>query len=105
MIIARMSWPRLRLEVKGHAQYGTAGNDIVCAGASTLVYALAEALRVAEERGRTEADIEDKDGKIVIWAEPSIYNLGEIKAYFKMFVNGMKMLQEEYPQHVKMREI
>jgi uncharacterized protein YsxB (DUF464 family) len=105
MIIARMSWARLRLEVKGHAQYGTAGNDIVCAGASTLVYALAEALRVAEERGRTEADIEDKDGKIVIWAEPSIYNLGEIKAYFRMCVRGLQMLKNQYPRNIDIKEV
>lgn len=33
-----------RLVVQGHAGYGPAGQDIVCAAASALVYALAETL-------------------------------------------------------------
>ena len=105
MIIARMCWGRLRMEVNGHAQHGTAGNDIVCAGASTLVYALAETLRVAEERGRVEANVEDKDGTFVIWAEPSVYNLSEIKAYFRVCVIGFKLLQRQYPRNIEIREV
>lgn len=33
-----------RLVVQGHAGYGPEGQDIVCAAASALVYALAETL-------------------------------------------------------------
>ena len=33
--------PTLRLEARGHAGYAPAGQDIVCAGASTLMQTLA----------------------------------------------------------------
>ena len=43
---------RTRLVVQGHAGYGPAGQDIVCAAASALVYALAETLAETGEGWR-----------------------------------------------------
>ena len=44
MIKAVMYWNRLRLEVDGHAGYDEKGKDIVCAGVSMMVNALAVGL-------------------------------------------------------------
>ena len=44
----------LRLEAAGHAGYAPAGQDIVCAGASTLMQALVYLL-AGEESARSDA--------------------------------------------------
>jgi uncharacterized protein YsxB (DUF464 family) len=105
MVMARMYWNRMRLEVDGHAGGGTAGNDLICAGASMLVSALGAALEQAEKRGRCEAECEDGDGHAMVWAYPGMGCSNEIRAYFKMCIAGFRMLAERYPGNVKMEEV
>ena len=50
----------LRLEAAGHAGYAPAGQDIVCAGASTLMQALVYLL-AGEESARSDAWDEPED--------------------------------------------
>ena len=51
------SGPTLRLEAAGHAGYAPAGQDIVCAGASTLMQTLVYLL--AGEETTTEGDTDE----------------------------------------------
>ncbi len=46
--------PTLRLEAAGHAGYAPAGQDIVCAGASTLMQTLVYLL-AGEESAKSDA--------------------------------------------------
>ena len=105
MIKATMYWDRLRLEVKGHADYAEAGKDIVCAGASMLTGALAGVLEDAEARGRTMFEWKDRDGELVIWADPNLGSMQEIKSYFRMAVKGRRMLAEQYPKYAELKEV
>ena len=105
MIRATMYWNRLRMEIEGHAGYAEEGKDIVCAGASALVDALAGALQDAERRGRTTATAEEKDGKVIIWADPMMGSLNEIKAYFRMCVKGMQLMHESYRENITVKEV
>lgn len=105
MIRARMYWERMRAEIEGHAGSAEKGKDIVCAGASVLAYALIRSLGEAEARGRTSADWKDDGSKMVIWADPNIGSVQEIKSYFRMFVAGMRNLQEEYPEYAEIKEV
>jgi len=105
MIKGRMYWDRMRLEISGHAGYAEKGQDIVCAGVSALLYALAAVLEEAEARGRTTAELKESEEGAVIWADPGMGSLNEIKAYFRMCVKGMKIIQEQYPQHVEIKEV
>ena len=104
MTKATMNWNRMRMEIDGHAGGGTKGNDIICAGESMLICALIGALEEAQTRGRCEMDYEDRDGYAMVWADPSIGCSNEIRAYFRMAVKGMRMLQEQYPEHVSIKE-
>lgn len=81
-----------RLVVQGHAGYAPAGEDIVCAAASALVYALAETLR---ETGRL-AGLEIRKG----YAE--VTGAGDCGGDFGLVCRGLAMLAEQYPQCVKM---
>ena len=105
MIRAVMYWERLRLEEEGHAGYAEKGKDIVCSAASMLTGALAGALEEAEDRGRCEYKAKMGEGRAIIWANPAIGSVQEIKAYFKMAVKGYRMLQEQYPGYVTIREV
>lgn len=105
MTKAIMYWNRLQLEVHGHAGYAEPGKDIVCAAISMLTDALGGVLEEAEARGRCEHKIRDGDGHTVITADPTLGSMNEIKAYFRMAVTGMRMLQEQYPKHIEIREV
>jgi len=105
MIRAVMYWNKLRLEVEGHAGTAEKGKDLVCAAASMMTGALAGALEEAMARGRTIGEWKQEDGNAVIWADPNMGSLNEIKAYFRMCVKGFRMLQEEYPANVSIKEV
>lgn len=105
MIRGLMNWPRMRLEVKGHANYDEPGKDIVCAAASMLTGALAGVLEDAQARGRTKFEWKEEGSGVVIWADPNMGSMNEIKSYFRMAVKGMKMVAEQYPKNVEMKEV
>ena len=105
MIKAVMYWNRMRMEISGHANTAPKGQDIVCAAASMLTGALAGVLEEAQARGRTDAKVEDKDETLAIWADPIMGSMNEIKSYYRMAVKGLRMLQEEYPKNVEIKEV
>lgn len=105
MVVAKMYWNRMRMEVDGHAGGGVKGQDLICAGVSMITTALIGALDEAEKRGRCETDYEDGDGHAEVWAYPSMGCSNEIRAYFKMCIKGLKMLAERYPGNVKVEEV
>ena len=105
MTKALMDWKNLTLTVDGHANWSRKGSDIVCAGESMLVCALAGALEEATQRGRTSSRIEMDEGKANISADPLMECSQEIKGYFRMCVTGMRMLSREYPEYIKIQEV
>lgn len=105
MTKATMYWQRIRLEVTGHAGYAEAGKDIVCAAISMLTDALAGTLEEAKARGRCDYKARDGDGTVIISADPTMGSIVEIKAYFRMAVTGMRMLQEQYPEYIRIQEV
>lgn len=62
MIRAHYSREELHISVTGHAGYAPHGQDIVCAGASTLYYTLRAALEAEAEAGR--GSVIERDGEI-----------------------------------------
>lgn len=91
-----------RLEVSmtlsGHAGYAEPGKDIVCAGASALIYAVPEELR---SRGfKYFADAAEKEGFITIKAYPSAEERHSCLVIFDTVFSGLKELARNYPQYV-----
>ena len=87
------SGPTLRLEAAGHAGYAPAGQDIVCAGASALMCALAGALDTLGAQGvqRTLSA-----GHAAIAAD----DRADVRAAFTVAVTGLRQLAAAYPGHV-----
>ena len=105
MTKAVMYWNQLQLIVKGHANSDGYGKDLVCAAVSMLTGALVGVLEEAEARGRTLFEWKEGDGELTIWADPNIGSEREVKSYFKMCVKGLKMLHDQYPKNVDIKEV
>ena len=72
--------PTCRLEASGHAGYAPAGQDIVCAGASTLMQTLCALLAAAPQKP---------------WVEGA----------FEFAKAGFALLAERYPDHVRFADL
>ena len=84
------------LTMVGHADYAACGEDIVCAGASSIVYALLGWLENnSEDLTLCNADIHSGDVQILCEG-------GErTAAAFEMMAIGLMQIADAYPSHVE----
>ena len=90
--------PTCRLEASGHAGYAPAGQDIVCAGASTLMQTLCALL--AGEEGTRSGVWDEPDGPrlAVTAAAPQ---KPWVEGAFEFAKSGFALLAERYPDNVR----
>ena len=91
---------RLVLTADGHAGYARAGEDIVCAAASSLISTLMLALNA--QLGR-ESDIyfdDPRDGPLTIDCGPSAEEMQGAKNIFRTIACGLEALAYKYPDNV-----
>lgn len=91
----------LELEIKGHAEHGKKGKDIVCAAVSTLFYTLGEALMQSCSMLYEEPLIKEEDGDGYIVCHPKEEYEGNIARTYWTVLVGMEMIAEQYPKNVK----
>ena len=91
-----------RLEVKGHAGYAPAGQDIVCAGASILIQAL---IWMAAEMDQAECTASDgpEGPRVVVTAHPGADPREDqrINGSFELAKTGLALLAERYPDNLR----
>ena len=94
--------PTCRLEALGHAGYAPAGQDIVCAGASTLMQTLCALL--AGEEGTKSGAWDEPDGPrlAVTAAAPQ---KPWVEGAFEFAKAGFALLAERYPDHVRFADL
>lgn len=88
------------ITVNGHAGQAEQGKDVVCAGVSAIVQALAECL----ERNRDSlslCEVEIQSGYARIHALPSEAFEQECKGIFAVARCGLEQLSKAFPQFVK----
>lgn len=90
------------LTVKGHAGAGPKGSDIVCAGVSVLVQALACQLSVMPEDEVFACTVDGTPGSgaVAITAVPAAKGLQQVSGMFRMALTGFHLLAGHYPAHV-----
>lgn len=88
----------LRLEAKGHAGYAPAGQDIVCAGASTLMQTLV-CLLAGEENAQSDAWDEPDGPRLAVMAAAP--QEAWVEGAFAFAKTGFALLAERYPEHVQ----
>lgn len=96
------SGPTCRLEAAGHAGYAPAGQDIVCAGASTLMQTLC-ALLAGQENTKSGAWDEPGGPRLAVTAaapqEPWV------EGAFEFAKAGFALLAERYPDNIRFADL
>lgn len=94
---------KLCLTVKGHAQSGEAGHDLVCSAASILVYTLAgNVARMAENRKQVRRPVISlKSGDAKISCAPVHGMQSVVTLVFDSVCAGFDILAQKYPQNVR----
>jgi len=89
------------LEVKGHAEYGEEGKDIVCAGLSTLFYTVAAVLEDNKKMLKT-LNYEMEKGEGTLFATPKEEYQGNVQMMFLTILTGFNLMATNYPHNVKL---
>lgn len=84
------------LYVVGHAGYAKHGQDIVCAGISTLCYTLIEF--VSQEDQSSEITVDDDSIRVQCTAtDDTRYR---VQAAYDFAEIGLRLLEQEYPSNI-----
>lgn len=100
--LASADGPTLRLEARGHAGYAPAGQDIVCAGASTLMQTLAYLL-AGEENAHSDVWNEEDGPRLTVTAGTP--RAAWVEGAFAFAKTGFALLAERYPDHVRFADL
>ena len=92
----------LRLEAAGHAGYAPAGQDIVCAGASTLMQALVSLL-AGEESAHSDAWDEPDGPRLAVVADAP--QKPWVEGAFELAKMGFALLAERYPDNLRFADV
>lgn len=101
MITADFDGRHNRLTVSGHAGAAPKGEDLICAGVTTLVEALAAALDDLERRGWLdwkEVSLGEGKAEIQAYGKPS-YKVA-VHSAFWVAVCGMRWIGIHYPEYL-----
>ena len=96
---------QLCMKVEGHAHAAPKGEDLICAGTSTLAAALAETVTVLHRQGllEKEPDIHMKAGFVRIKVKPTEEHRGELLLVFSTIAAGMSSLCRSYPEYIRVK--
>ena len=91
-----------RLEAVGHAGYAPAGQDIVCAGASTVMQGLV-CLLAGEESARSDAFDEPDGPRLAVQADAPCAEW--VQGAFELAKACFALLAERYPVNVRFADV
>ncbi len=90
-----------RLTVKGHANSGEKGRDLVCASASILAYTLASFVTNLADSGQTTAKvIKLEEGNAKVSCQTHTRYDAAVTLAFDAICAGYDVLAQSYPQYV-----
>lgn len=88
-----------KLELSGHAGAAPAGQDLVCAGASALGFALLNAARSREDY-HAEVYMDWNDAAILVECHPEQDAEAECAEMFRVIMHGYAVLKQTAPEHI-----
>ena len=91
-----------RLEADGHAGYAPAGQDIVCAGASTVMQGLVYLL-AGEENAHSEAFDEPDGPRLAVSVDAPCEEW--VRGAFELAKACFALLAERYPENVRFADV
>lgn len=89
----------------GHARSGEIGKDLVCAGCTTLVYTLVEALRKLHRSGALidSPKVELTSGHASVSWTPSARMRSTVEIAVSSVICGFSILAAQYPEYVEFK--
>lgn len=98
---------RLIVKVKGHAQSGEAGHDLVCAAASMLTYTLAANVTelCADRRNVRRPVLDIREGNTTIACAPVHGMQAVTTLIFDSVCMGFDILQQKYPENLSYKVV
>ncbi len=90
-----------QVKIKGHAEHGENGNDIVCSAVSTLFYTLGQTLYESQEMLVKNPIFTDKDGEGFCKCVPKKEYEGNIARSYFTILQGFMLIAGNYPKNVK----
>lgn len=101
-VFKREYYDKILITLEGHSGYGAKGNDIVCAGVSTLACNFINCMKDEEADGRIKLHkCIIRDGYVHFEIEIFDFAKERLEGFIESFMKGLYMLSEEYPQYVK----
>jgi len=91
------------MELEGHAGSGEPGQDLVCAAASTLVFAVDELFSRMEADGRLELrqpPLVEK-GRARLEVQPEGQSAAALEGAMELACCFFRLLQENYPENIE----
>lgn len=85
----------------GHIGLSEEGQDIVCAGVSTLVQSAVIGL---EEYLKLDPSVQQEKGRIICDLERDYFLDREVDAILETMLLGLRSIEREYPDHLKIEE-
>ncbi len=90
------------LNIEGHSGYSYMGNDIVCAGISTLVCALVNTLLDEEASGNIKFKTYfTGDGIVNLQIKRFSFSKSRIDGMISLIMTGFYALEETYPDYIR----
>lgn len=91
------------LDIKGHANHGKKGEDIVCSAISTLFYTLAESLYQVKHLMAEDIVFSDEDGNGHISCKPKKEYESNVSLIYWTILNGFDLVAKNYKKFVKLK--
>lgn len=89
------------VEIRGHAEYGESGKDIVCAGVSTIAYTMANYMK--SSKAVSHPQIED-DGNFYMrctLGNKKGKGIKKSREALRAIEKGFYLIEQEYPNYVR----
>lgn len=87
-----------KIRISGHAGYGKEGHDIVCAGVSSLAYALSTGLKDILHKNEVDAENASMEYSAT-WKE---HNAVWVWKLINAIESGLEWIANQYPENLKM---
>lgn len=88
------------VEIFGHARYAPIGEDIVCAGVTALYQTTVEYITEVLNEPITIKVVESENKYTLLTKDLS----GEAKTLVGAFLYGLKLIEKEFPEHIKIEQ-
>lgn len=93
------------LDIKGHAEHGKKGEDIVCSAISILFYTLAESLNNCKDMLQEDIVFSDEDGNGHLSCKPKAEYEANVSLIYWTILTGLELVSENYKKNVKLKVV